>query len=258
MSLSPLPRVPFGRIHSHVLDFDGALDRIVALCGEGQGGYVLTPNVDHVVLAEHDDGLAEAYQKAPLSLVDGMPLVWLSRLMGTPLPQKISGSDLVRPLATRAQQEGLSLFLLGAKEGVAGRASAILQQENPGLVVKGTLSPPLGFERDVHENERVLRTVQEARPDLLFVALGAPKQELWLSRHMQDLAPTVGLGIGATLDFIAGEVRRAPPWMSNNGLEWLYRLLQEPARMADRYLVRDRAILSIAWRTWQQQRARRS
>lgn len=241
--------VRFGRIHAHHLTFDGALAAIEQLCAKGEGGYVVTPNVDHVVLAEKDPQLVEAYARASLSLVDGKPLVWLSQAMGTPLPEKISGSDLARPLAARAAQKGLSVFFLGAKEGVGRRAADVLVAENPGLRVAGVLSPPLGFEKDEGQNADVVRAIRESGANLVFVALGAPKQELWMARHSDVLAPAVLLGVGGTLDFIAGEVKRAPSWMSDAGLEWLYRLAQEPRRMAGRYLVRDRAFAGIALRS---------
>lgn len=242
-------RVELGRIHAHVLTFDGALDAIEAMCAGGNGGFVVTPNVDHVVLAEDDERLVAAYTAASLSLVDGKPLVWLSRAVGRPLPEKVSGSDLVRPLMARAAARGLSVFFLGAAPGVGQRAADVLVEENPGLHVAGVLSPPLGFDADEGENAKVLRAIREAGPALVLVALGAPRQELWMHRHRDALAPSVMLGIGGTLDFIAGRVKRAPRWMSDAGLEWLYRLAQEPRRMAARYLVRDRAFAGIAVRT---------
>ena len=245
-------RVPFGRLHVDVLTFDGAVDATVALCRAGKGGYVLTPNVDHVVMAETDDALKAAYDDASLSLVDGKPLVWLASAMGQPLPAKISGSDLLRPLVTRAAAEGLSCFFFGGKEGIAQKAADILAAENPGLKVAGCYSPPFGFEKDAEKDRAVVDVVVKARPDLLFVALGAPKQELWMHKHRHDLAPAVGLGIGASLDFVAGVVQRAPAWMSDAGLEWVYRLTQEPKRMFERYIVRDSAFVGIALRTWKQ------
>lgn len=253
-----MTRVRFGRIHADVLTFDEALDRIVALCRTGEGGTVLTPNVDHVVLAEEDAPLRDAYAGASLSLVDGKPLVWLARAMGTPLPAKISGSDLARPLAARAAREGLSLFLLGAKEGVGKRAADVLVQENPSLQIAGVVSPPLGFEKNEGQNSDVVHAIRASRADLVFVALGAPKQELWMARHRSILAPAVLLGLGGTLDFLAGEVKRAPSWMSDAGLEWLYRLAQEPRRMAGRYLVRDRAFAGIALRALREARRNRN
>jgi len=243
-------RVPFGRIHADIVDFDGALDVIVGLCRSGAGGTVLTPNVDHVVMAEHDDALKAAYDGASLSLTDGKPLVWLARAMGRPVPAKISGSDLMRPLVARAAKEGLSCFFFGGQDGIADKAAAILKAEYPSLIVAGCHSPPFGFEKDPVTDLAAVDVLRAAKPNLVFVALGAPKQELWMHKHRTDLAPAVTLGIGASLDFIAGLVQRAPAWMSNAGLEWLYRLFQEPKRMYQRYLVRDRAIVGIAWRTW--------
>jgi N-acetylglucosaminyldiphosphoundecaprenol N-acetyl-beta-D-mannosaminyltransferase len=259
MSTSPSSpeRVPFGRIHADRIDLATALDRIVDLCRSGCGGMVVTPNVDHVVMAETNETLKAAYDAAALSLTDGQPLVWLAKAMGRPVPGKISGSDLIRPLIERAAAEGLSCFFFGGKPGIAEKAAATLQGEYPGLVVAGCHSPPFGFETDEAADRAAVDVVVAARPQLVFVALGSPKQEAWMHRHRGALGGAVTLGIGASLDFIAGVVQRAPPWMSQAGLEWVYRLLQEPGRMYERYLVRDRAIVGIAWRTWSQHRRSR-
>jgi N-acetylglucosaminyldiphosphoundecaprenol N-acetyl-beta-D-mannosaminyltransferase len=247
-------QVPFGRIHADIVDFGGALDRIVELCRAGQGGMVVTPNVDHVVMAETDPALQKVYDDADLSLTDGKPLVWLAKAMGRPVPAKISGSDLIRPLIARAAKEGLSCFFFGGMEGIAEKAAAILKAEHQDLIVAGCHSPPFGFEKDPAKDRAAIDVVLAAKPNIVFVALGSPKQELWMDRHRHDLGAAVTLGIGASLDFIAGAVKRAPPWMSHMGLEWLYRLVQEPGRMYERYLVRDRAIVGIAWRTWKKHR----
>lgn len=240
-------KVRFGRIHADEIGFAEAIDEIVRLA-RGKGGTVVTPNVDHVVLAEDDDALVAAYRDASLSLVDGKPLVWLSRLMGLPLPAKISGSDLAVPLLARAAAEGLPVFFLGAQEGVGRRAADLMRLRFPHLQVAGVLSPPLHFEKDVVENLKVTATIKASGAAIVLVALGAPKQELWMHRVRDDLAPAVLLGVGGTLDFLAGKVRRAPRVVSEIGLEWAWRLLQEPRRMAHRYLVRDRAIFGIALR----------
>jgi len=247
-------RVPFGRIHVDVVSFDGAVSAIVELCRRGAGGTVFTPNVDHVVMAETDDALKAAYDDASLSLADGKPLIWLANAMNRPLPGKVSGSDLLRPLVARAADVGLSCFFFGGKDGIAEKAANILVSEQPRLRVAGCYSPPFGFEKDPHKDAEAVDVVVRARPDLVFVALGAPKQELWMHKHKAALAPAVTLGIGASLDFIAGVVKRAPPWMSNAGLEWAFRLGQEPRRMFDRYIVRDSAFVGIAARTWRQHR----
>ncbi len=251
-SMTQFERVPFGRIHVDVVSFDGAVDAIVDLVKAQKGGSVLTPNVDHVVMADSDDALKAAYDQSALSLADGKPLIWLARAMNRPLPGKVSGSDLLRPLVARAANDGLSCFFFGGKDGIAQTAADILVKENPGLKVAGCYSPPFGFEKDPVKDQEVLDVVVKAKPDLIFVALGAPKQELWMTKHKQALAPAVSLGIGASLDFIAGVVKRAPPWMSDIGLEWAYRLGQEPRRMFERYIVRDSAFVGIAARTYRQ------
>lgn len=243
-----MKRVRFGQIYAHDLTFDGALDAIEGLVERGEGGFVVTPNVDHVVLAETHEGLRRAYAAAALSTVDGMPLVWLSKAMGHPLPEKISGSDLVRPLIARAAQRGWSVFFLGAPPGVAQTAADKLLAEFPGFRVAGVSCPPMGFERTADSLDAALAPVQYARPDIVLFALGCPKQELLMAECYQRLAPSVLLGIGASLEFIAGRLRRAPPWMSKMGAEWIYRISQDPRRLAHRYFIRDRAIVKIAVR----------
>lgn len=239
--------------HIGTLDIDDltlaeALDAIVALVRAGQGGTVLTPNTDHVVLAEHDARLRDAYAGASLSLVDGTPLLWLSRLLGPRLREKVSGSDLVFPLMARAAADGLRVFLLGGAPGVAERAAEQLRNKLPSLSVVGTLAPTIGLEGTALCPKETLARVNAARPDLVLVALGCPKQEIFMRTSAAALRPAVLLGIGASLDFLAGTAHRAPPWVSAAGLEWLYRLGQEPRRLWRRYLVRDPEMLAIAAR----------
>ena len=246
----PRRKVPMGRLYVDHLTFEGALDRIGEVVAAGTGGYVVTPNVDHLCLAETDPSLVAAYDEASVSLLDGMPLLWLGRLQGQPLPAKISGSDLLLPLLQRAAAQSWRVYFLGGQPGVGAAAGAILQARLPGLQIVGMDAPPMGFERDPAASAAVIAKLRAAEPQLVLVALGCPKQEKWMHQARADYAPAVALGIGASLDFIAGTVRRAPGWMSRMGLEWVYRLLQEPRRMASRYLVRDRAFIGILWRTW--------
>ncbi len=241
-------RVNIGTIHADRVSMSDALAIIERLARAGTGGFVVTPNVDHVVMAERDVRFRAAYAAASLSLVDGTPLVWLGRALGTPFPEKISGSDLIRPLMGLAADRGMRVYLLGAAEGVAARAAGRLIEENPELHIVGIDSPPLGFDRDPLQEEAVRARVARTRPDLVLVALGAPKQELLMHRWHRRGVRAVMLGIGAGLDFIAGNVSRAPQWISSAGLEWLYRLSREPRRLAKRYLVRDPAIVAIAGR----------
>jgi N-acetylglucosaminyldiphosphoundecaprenol N-acetyl-beta-D-mannosaminyltransferase len=232
-------RVRVGRVWVDALTFDQALEAIAALVADGKGGAVFTPNVDHVVMVERDERFRGAYDEADLSLADGMPLLWAARLLGDPLPAKISGSDLVLPLIERAAREGWRVYLLGGGPGVGEKAAEKLVARFPGLVIAGTDAPFLDMGAPAESRSGVVARVRAAEPDLVLVAFGAPKQELFIREAAPLLRPAVLLGVGASIDFIAGTVRRAPRWMSENGLEWLYRLAREPRRMWKRYLVRD-------------------
>jgi N-acetylglucosaminyldiphosphoundecaprenol N-acetyl-beta-D-mannosaminyltransferase len=242
-------RVRLGRIFADVVTFDDAIELVCRRAQEQKGGYVVTPNVDHVVLAEHDDTLKRAYDEAFLSLVDGKPLLWWARLLGHPFPAKISGSDFTGPLVARAAELALPVYFLGAKEGVGRRAAGILKGQYPKLSVAGVQSPPLGFERDPAQLDAIFADVERSGARILLIALGCPKQEHFMYRERARLSSVVALGIGGTFDFIAGEVKRAPRVFSELGLEWTWRLAQQPRRMAERYLVRDRAIVGIVARS---------
>jgi len=249
-------RLRLGAIYAHVLTAAEALGELEGLVSRGNGGYVVTPNVDHVVQAEHSEALRESYAEASLSLVDGQPLLWLSKMMGDPFPEKISGSDFVPLVVERAAERGWRLFFLGAAEGVGDRAAEVLRNQHPGIDIL-VHSPSFGFEQDPDECARVLDMIRAAEPQVLVLALGCPKQELLMHRWRNELGATVAIGAGATLDFIAGNVSRSPTWMSDVGLEWLYRLAHEPRRLAHRYLVRDTEIVRIAWRTLRAAKAER-
>jgi len=232
-------RIRIGRIPIDAVGFDESIERITALVRLRRGGCVFTPNVDHVMIAERDARFREAYAEASLSLVDGMPLVWAARLLGSRLPEKISGADLVRPLAARAAQCGFAVYVLGGQPGSAEAAAAALVADYPGLRVVGADAPAIDIDRAADDSASVIARITAARPDLVFVGLGAPKQEIWIHRHRAALGPAVAVAVGAALDFLAGRIRRAPRWMSDAGVEWSYRLAREPRRLAHRYLVRD-------------------
>lgn len=242
-------RVRFGRLLVDAVTFAGALDRIEELVAAGRGGAVFTPNVDHVVQAERNPDFVRAYDTASLSVADGQPLVWASRLLGRPLPEKVSGSDLLAPLCSRAAARGFGVYLLGGPPGVAAEAAAVLEQR--GVRVVGHEAPRIGL-TPLDDEPAILARIAAAAPQLLFVALGAPKQELFIARAAPKLGPVVALGVGASLEFLVGRVRRAPRWMSRAGLEWLYRLAQDPRRLGRRYLIDDPAFLRILWRTWRE------
>jgi N-acetylglucosaminyldiphosphoundecaprenol N-acetyl-beta-D-mannosaminyltransferase len=225
--------------------------------------FVVTPNVDHVVMLQYHEGLQAAYRDAGMVLVDGAPVLWASRLLCCAeerLPERVAGSDLVPMLFEAAdEQQPLAVFLLGAALGVAERAALNVRRRWPAIHVVGTYSPPVGFERDERENEKILGLIEAAQPEVLVVGLGAPKQELWVHRHRGRLTAKVALCVGATIDFLAGERSRAPLWMQSAGLEWLYRVASEPRRLAARY-AKDAVIFPrlIAQEWWRMRQAVRS
>ena len=211
-------------------------------------GYVLTPNVDHVCEFQVNPEFREAYKNGFLVLPDGTPIIWASKLLGTPLREKVSGSDLVFWLTQYSALKGYSIFFLGAAEGIAQRAATILEQRYPGFKVAGTYSPPLGFDNDPDEVQKTVEIVRRAAPDICYVALGSPKGDLWNCRNHKEIGVPVQIGIGGSLDLVTGNVKRAPKWMQRSGLEWLWRLIQEPRRLAKRYLIRDSLFLPLLMR----------
>ena len=239
----------FGQLWIDAVTFAQAVDEIERLVEQGQGGSVFTPNVDHVVKVDGDPVFRAAYERASLSLADGQPVVWASRLLGAEarLPAKVSGSDLVFPLMERAGRKGWRVYMCGGPPGVAEAAAEVVRQRY-GVKVVGTESPRMAMVANP-EDDAIAERVRKAEAQLLLVGFGAPKQELFITRAGEKLGPAVALGIGASLDFMAGRVPRAPRWMSRSGLEWLYRLGKEPRRLWRRYLVEDPKFLLILLRT---------
>lgn len=227
-----------------------ALQEIERLIVNSSPQFITTPNVDHIVRLEKDPEFREVYRKAAMALPDSVPLVWASRLLGKPLKERVAGSDLVLPVCEMAAKKGYSLYFLGGESGVAEKAAVRLKARLPTIKIAGSYAPPFGFESDALENEKIVRQINQAKADILFVALGAPKQEKWIARHLPELDIKLGLCVGAGIDFIAGASRRAPEWMRPIGLEWIWRLLCEPRRLWRRYLVEDAAILPIFFKEY--------
>jgi N-acetylglucosaminyldiphosphoundecaprenol N-acetyl-beta-D-mannosaminyltransferase len=252
-------RVELFGVEVDPLRMDQAVAQVMAWAADGDRRcrFVVTPNVDHMVMLQYHEGLKAAYRDAGMVLVDGAPVLWASKLLhsdGERLPARVAGSDLVPALFEAADEDKpLSTFLLGAAPGVAERAAINVRQRWAAVDVVGTYSPPVGFEHDERENETILELIAAAQPDILVVGLGAPKQELWVHQHRKRLAAKVALCVGATIDFLAGERSRAPLWMQSAGLEWLYRVGSEPRRLAARYakdaLIFPRLIAKEWWRT---------
>lgn len=228
------------------LTMDETLDAIDSLIKEDNCSYVVTPNVDHIVQLEKDEELKRVYENASLILTDGKPLIWISNWYKTPIKEKISGSDLFPRVCDLAAKKGYTMYLLGAAEGVADKAAKNLMNKYKGLNIVGTYSPPFGFEKDKLELKKIERQIQEVHPDILIVGLGCPKQEKYMYHHCKELDVPISFGLGASIGFEAGNIKRAPRWMSEHGLEWLYRITQDPKRLAKRYLVDDMKIIRIA------------
>ena len=205
----------------------------------GEGGWIATPNVDHLRHAARDPRLADLIRSAPLSVADGAPVVWAARLAGRPLPARVTGADLLWSLSAAAAEDGRSVYLLGGEPGVPERAAEALRRAFPNLRVAGTCSPPRGFEQDADSLAQCRDGVIAASPDLVFVGLGFPKQERIINGFAGELPGTWWLGCGAALPFAAGDLARAPRWMRPLGLEWLFRLLSEPRRLFRRYILDD-------------------
>jgi N-acetylglucosaminyldiphosphoundecaprenol N-acetyl-beta-D-mannosaminyltransferase len=230
-----------------------AVERVIAWVRAGQCDcrYVVTPNVDHAVMFQENQQLRAAYDSAALVLADGWPVVLASRLLRKPVPERVAGSDLVPALFDAAQASGgVRVYLLGAAEGVADTAAQNIRQRWPAVEVVGTYSPPMGFEHDQQENEAILERVAAAKPDVLVIGLGAPKQELWVHAHRETLQVPVALCVGATIDFLAGNKSRAPRWMQRTGLEWLHRLGSDPRRLAGRYARDAWHFPQLVWNEW--------
>lgn len=243
-----MPRITFMNTEIDNLTMEETLQAVDALIKKGKGNYVVNPNVDCIVQLETNKKLHEIYANASLILTDGTPLLWIAHWYGTPIKQKISGSDLFPLLCKMAARKGYKMFFLGAGKGVAKKAAENLTKRYQGLNVVGTYSPPYGFEKDEAEVDKIKSMIQHAQPHMLIVCLGCPKQERFIYDHCRDLSVSVSFGMGASLDFEAGNIKRAPRWMSDHGVEWFYRFLKEPRRLFKRYFIDDMIIFRLAWK----------
>jgi N-acetylglucosaminyldiphosphoundecaprenol N-acetyl-beta-D-mannosaminyltransferase len=242
----PPGRTMLGHLPLDPVTMGGALEIVERLVGE-RGGAVFTPNVDHIVQAEDDERFREAYARVDLSLADGMPVIWASRLLRSAVREKVSGSDFVPVLLERAAERGWRVYFLGGRPGVAALARDKLRERLPALEVVGVDDSRVEVD-DVAGRTRLVGQIRATRPQIVLVALGAPKQELWIDQVRESLSPVVFVAVGASLDFVAGATSRAPRWMSQNGLEWLYRLAQEPGRLSRRYFLRDPRFAAVVAR----------
>lgn len=238
-----------GDLDLHDLDFNEAVEWICQRAAGANSGTVCTPNADYVVRARHDEDFKTAIMSCDLRVPDGMWIIYASRLSRRPLRATVTGRLLVPAIAARAAKVGLSVALFGATDGVAAKAADVLRSHHDGLEVVAALSPPLQFRIGSPEDIGAIQIIKDAKPAVIFVALGAPKQELWIQAHRRDFPESVLIGVGAAFDIIAGRYREAPRWMTRTGFEWAFRLVQEPRRLAKRYLVDDPWIIWWALKT---------
>ncbi len=207
--------------------------------------YVVTCNVDHLINLSKDTYFRRVYQEAGATVADGMPIVWVSRLFGTPLKRRVAGSDILTELGLDFERRRYRIFFLGAGEGVAEEARQQLLHKFPAMHIVGCYSPPVGFDQDERETGKIIHMLREAQPDIVFMGVGSPKQEKWIYQFHREYGAPVSIGVGATFDFLAGRVKRAPALFQRSGLEWLWRLSREPKRLWRRYLVEDAKFMKL-------------
>lgn len=230
------------------LDMDETINAIDKMILSDKKNYVVAINVDVVMKIEQDSYLKKITDNADMVLVDGKPLIWVSKIHKNPVKEKISGSDLVPLLCREASKKGYKIFIIGGKDGIADKAKSRLEEQYPSIKIVGTYAPPFGFEKDEVELEKINKMISDKKPDLLIACFGCPKQEKWIYENYKKYDAKVSICAGATVDFLAGNVSRAPKWMSEHGLEWFYRFLQEPKRMFRRYFINDMKIIKLIWK----------
>lgn len=240
-----MEKQPLLNTYVNNVNMDEAIQAIEDMIASEKKSYIVAINVDVVMKIENDSYLKEITDKADMVLVDGKPLEWIAKWHKRPIKAKISGSDLVPILCKRAAEKGYSIFIIGGKEGIAEKAQQNLERDLPGIRIVGTYAPAFGFEKDEKELNRINEMISSAHPDILIACFGCPKQEKWIYENISKYDAKVSVCAGATVDFLAGNVNRAPRWMSEHGLEWFYRFLQEPKRMFKRYFVDDVKIVKL-------------
>jgi N-acetylglucosaminyldiphosphoundecaprenol N-acetyl-beta-D-mannosaminyltransferase len=219
---------------------------------------VMGPNAYLVALAAKNRNFAQALNGAALCLPDGMSVVWAAKLLGHPIPERVPGGEFMERMCALCAENGLTVYFLGGLPGAAETAARLLTDRYPGLQVAGTDCPPHGFEANEEANEAVRKRIIKAQPDLLCVALGAPKQEIWMLDECPTLPIGAALSVGAALDTQAGLRKRAPAWTHNIGAEWLYRLAMEPRRLWRRYLIGNLEFAAVTFHSWGRGRRQRA
>lgn len=219
------------------------MERIRKFLEEKRFGYIVTPNAQHINILQKDEEFKEIYDRASLILADGMSIVFALRIFGHPLKEKCSGADMFGDIVGLTAELGQSLFILGGKDGSEDQAVAKARQLYPHLHIQA-YSPRRGFECDPDESRSIIQRITDFDTDVLFICIGSPKSEKWIYRNRDRLGRCFVFPLGDSLNFFAGVKKRAPKWMRDLGLEWLYRLAKEPLRLWKRYLVGN---IQFAW-----------
>lgn len=230
------------------LTMNETIENIEYMIQNKKNSYVVPINVDVVMKIENDEKLKRIIDEADMVLVDGKPLIWISKIKKNKIKEKVSGSDLVPKLCEISNKKGYSIFIIGGKEGVAEAAKQKLKEKYSNINIVGTYAPPFGFENDQEELNKINKIISSVKPDLLFACFGCPKQEKWIYDNYNKYGAKVSICAGATVDFLAGNIKRAPKWMSDCGLEWFYRFLQEPKRLFKRYFIDDMKIIKLLFK----------
>ena len=207
--------------------------------------YVGGLNINQLLLINNNHNIRRIYEQAGMVFPDGQPILWMARNLKRPLVSKLSGPDLMVELCKIAAEKALRVYFLGGAQGSPEKASEILKRKFPKLIIAGTYSPPFGFEKVSLQMRNLIFTLYESKADILFVGLGSPKQDIFIADNMIKYNIPVSLSVGIGIDFIAGNVKRAPKWMRDCGLEWFHRMLQDPKRLVKRYLVDDLKVIGI-------------
>ncbi len=234
---SLVPKVDIGGVGISDIDLQGTIDLFSKVIREGKKVRVCVTPVNNVVWASKDPVLRELYNSADLTLCDGVPLIWMAKFLGSSIKGRVTGLDLLPAFAQTCHQEGFTMFLLGAKEGVGEELKRKFEALYPGIKVLGVYSPPFAEKFSKEENEKMISLVNAAKPDILWVSLTAPKQDFWIHEHFDRLDTGIAIGVGGAFEVTAGLIKRSPRWMQKSGLEWLFRFGSEPGRLFQRYFV---------------------
>jgi exopolysaccharide biosynthesis WecB/TagA/CpsF family protein len=221
------------------VNMEEAVQKILKLISVGGKHQITTPNLDFLFNASKNKNFKQILNSSSLNIPDGKPLILISRALGIPLKEKVSGADFFVEICRVSAQKSVNVFLMGSAPGIAEKAKQNLLNKFQGLNITGTLSPSFGFEKNESESLDIVKQINEKSPDILFVGVGSPKQEIWINKYIDQLNIKIAIGVGASFDFAAGHVKIPPPIVKKIGLAWFWRLASEPRRLWKRYLIND-------------------